>query len=447
LRALPSVVALNQPWPRPAGQQPKLDPGTVGLGGFLAAAFVLLVYSRLPDVAFGSLRLPFVVAVLSLLVGGTRLPRVLTSPPGLLLLALTAWFGVCTFFSVWRGGSVALLRDKWFDSFLIFLLTATLIRTPKAARLVAAALGFSGVLIVGLVLLLGTTDVDGRLVLPHGTLANSNYLAMHLLMALPLILLPAYEAGRSVFARLLAWGLGLAALGFMLATGSRGVVVAFGVMVLATFALTSGRGRAKMLVAVALAGILGAALIPETISDRIATTWGGGVNDDLDDEGLARAVGSTEARRALLINSLMLTAKHPIVGVGPGMFAVAENDRAAADGREGAWHETHNTYTQLSSEAGLPSLAIYLALMLWCWTQVRKIRAKCAQDAPEYQPLTVAVEACLVGYAAVGVFASLAYDLYFPSLVGFYFGFSQAFLGAEGKPAKERAPRRVADAV
>lgn len=431
------VVAWPQTPPAAAvparpGPSAAFDGGGIGVSGFLAAAFVLLVYSRLPDVAFSSLRLPFVVAVCGLLVGAMRVPRVLMSRPGLLLILLTFWFAVCTVFSVWRGGSVQLLMDKWVDSFLIFLLTAALIRTPRAARAVGTAIGGSGVLIVVLVQVFGNTDIDGRLVMPAGTLANSNYLAMHLMLALPFLLVPAYERGRSMLLKPVAWVTSIVALGFLLGTGSRGTVVACGVMVLATFALTTGRGRAKLLVATAIVGVLLAAMIPDAISERIATTWGGGAAQDLDDEGVARAVTSTQARRTLLMDSLSLTIRHPLMGVGPGMFAVAQNDRAQADGREGAWHETHNTYTQLSSEAGLPAVGLYLGLMGWCWSRLRTMRLVCSAAAERYVPLMVAVQVCLAGYAAVAVFSSLGYDLYLPSLAGYCYGLSEAFRNAQG---------------
>ena len=44
------------------------------------------------------------------------------------------------------------------------------------------------------------------------------------------------------------------------------------------------------------------------------------------------AATSTQSRRMLLRHSIMFTIKHPLFGVGPGMFSVADDAYAKANG-------------------------------------------------------------------------------------------------------------------
>ena len=58
------------------------------------------------------------------------------------------------------------------------------------------------------------------------------------------------------------------------------------------------------------------------------------------------AENSTNARKEVLNESLGLTLKHPVVGVGPGQFRVAAAAQSKDEGVRALWLETHNTYTQ-----------------------------------------------------------------------------------------------------
>ena len=89
---------------------------------------------------------------------------------------------------------------------------------------------------------------------------------------------------------------------------------------------------------------------------------------------------------------------HPIFGVGPGQFAEVS----------GAWHQTHNTYTQLSAEAGLPALALFL---LFLRSGFRKLREIKADGAEEESALASALQCSLAGYAIGAFFLSTAFWL------------------------------------
>ncbi len=60
-----------------------------------------------------------------------------------------------------------------------------------------------------------------------------------------------------------------------------------------------------------------------------------------------------------------MTLHHPIFGVGPGDFSfVSWDERKAATGAGGESLVSHNTYTQISSETGLPGFFFFAASLV-----------------------------------------------------------------------------------
>jgi O-antigen ligase len=182
-------------------------------------------------------------------------------------------------------------------------------------------------------------------------------------------------------------------------------------MVLALFGFIRASLPAKIglalvvLLAVAAAG----GILPKRLSDRFQTF----VSADAGDLA-ADALASTEERKAIFWESVRITLLHPIFGVGPGMFEDVENVLARADGkRKGYWLGTHNTYTQLSSECGIPVLILFLALWI---TTLRSLRAATKVAAADPRPIaadlrrsTVAAEAMIWQCCTFLFFAHLGY--------------------------------------
>jgi O-antigen ligase len=416
-----------------------VEKAAFGLSSLVLMAFLFLTYSRAGEFVLWQLHLPLLTGVTALLFSTPQLSRVLLTRPGTYVVALTLWLMAATPFSVWPGGSAAVLQEKWVVSFLSFVFTASLLRSARDCRRAVAALGLAGIALLLLVLLLGVRDRENRLQLPAGTLGNSNYLAMHLLMTLPFMALAVYEQRRSAIARLVGAGLGLLSFTLILSTGSRAALVAIVMMVLVGVMLTTGRQRVKLLTAVLFVSLVTVVVIPTALWERLSTTWA--VNTET--TGLGSAIDSTMARRHLIRQAMILTLEHPVFGVGPGMFGVAENTLAQAQGEPlGSWHDTHNAYAQLSSEAGIPAVTLYLLALGWCIRQLLAVRRAAAVPGLEGgKTLADAVLICLSGYLVVGMFANVGYDLYFPTLTGLAYGLSQAYRGGAA-PAPSPVPAR-----
>jgi O-antigen ligase len=132
----------------------------------------------------------------------------------------------------------------------------------------------------------------------------------------------------------------------IVSAGSRQAELGAAVAVAALFLTVGIAGKMKLIVAVSIALLALAVVIPAQLTKRLFTIFG---NDDVTqmDAGVASTIESTEARKVLLMDSIKITFQHPIFGVGPGNFQVEQDKLARARGEEnGNWHVTHNTYKQ-----------------------------------------------------------------------------------------------------
>ncbi len=119
------------------------------------------------------------------------------------------------------------------------------------------------------------------------------------------------------------------------------------------------------------------------------------------------AAGSNDQRRELLIQSIEVTLRNPW-GIGLGNFPVVGIRNL----------ETHNAYTQVSSELGIGSLIAYVTLMI---SPLRKLIAIEKQmfaheDSTWMYYLAIGLQASILGYMVSSFFGPVAYNwfIYFP---------------------------------
>ena len=102
------------------------------------------------------------------------------------------------------------------------------------------------------------------------------------------------------------------------------------------------------------------------------------------------------------------------------MFQIADAQDAEDKKQPAAWHQTHNTYTQISCEDGLPALVFYCAAIFYCFQAIRIVR-KGAAARPELRPygdFAFCLRLSLIAFVITGIFASNAYYFFFPMLAG-----------------------------
>jgi len=268
---------------------------------------------------------------------------------------------------------------------------------------------------------LQSDELRTRLELTTGTMSNANDFAAQLVMMLPFLLIPLLSRKRN----LLLCSLSLLGLGYglylILRTGSRGAMLALAVLALVSFWRVSAGWKIAFSVLLPAAAVgLGLLLPPETVH-RLLTLEDSEsqANDPVSHE----AAGSLEERRFVLQRSLWLTITHPVFGVGTGEFMDAEARVARNEGRRGDWHETHNAYTQVSSEAGIPAFLFFAGALASGFLLLRRIRLRSrSQPSNERNDLlgaaVTALSLSLLGFCVAIFFLSLAYRFYLPALGG-----------------------------
>ena len=397
-------------------------------GIYLVVIYILITYARLPEIILlvtgHGLRLGLISALLAILVlllsGG--LFRVFSSRIVQILMGFTAWLCVCTPFSVWHGGSFQQIVG-WSQSLISLILLAGCIDGLEQCRKAMYAMAVSVLTMELLSFALGTSQNrrdTGRFAFVSGTLANANDLATLLLIGLPFCLLVVRT--RTGFSVLRVAGfLGLLIIPItVFRTGSRGGMLALAIMFAIYFFSLSALRRIPVAIAALLLAVGAVVFSHGSALERYKTIF---VDTDRVYSGSAAevsAVESARSRKQLFLNSLRLTIEHPVFGVGPGMFPVA--DAAASEERDlpAAWHETHNSFTQVSSEAGVLGFLLYTAAIVVCFSALRSVR-KSALAHPELRSagdMAYYLRLSLLAFTITAVFASNAYAFYFPMVAG-----------------------------
>ncbi len=353
-----------------------------------------------------------VTLVLALISGSAR--RVITSRIGFYLLFFTVWMMVCTLLSTWRGGSADTLAHEWLPSLIIFAscgTVVTLAQCKKVSTVLAASVAF----IASASFSLGTVKAD-RFSFDAGTLAGANELAMLLLLGAPFFLVPMLSKGSSRFRKVVAIVLGIVALIPVVRSASRGGLLAVILMVMVLFWTLPFASKMKLGILSVVLAVIFFALTPPEVLSRYSTLFGDAQSDD---EVAQSAAESSQARQHLLEQSLRLTMQHPIFGLGPGVFVVGESLLAASEGQKATWHVSHNSYTQVSSEMGIPGLLLYLAA-LWCtFRNVFWVRSRGGIDPTgRASAVGMALLLSMMGLCLSLTFSSGTYLFYLPMLMG-----------------------------
>lgn len=424
----PRPLSGVQSW-RPPEMVPP-DPSSASESPAMAAAFgmgiclVFLRFSMLHQIQTRTmgfnLYLLYIVAIpamLGLVVAG-GLQRSFRGRPTYYWLGFVMWFALATPFSSWRGSSTGLLMMFLRTDLVMLFIIAGLALTWPRCRLMMYAIAWGCVVNLVSARLFARAGSE-RTALQFGSIADSNEFAAHLLLVLPFLLWMGLSA-RSVVLRLASLaGVG-AGIFVILSTASRGALIALGVDVL--FFLWRGPARQK--IAVLLLGPIAAVVfvvaVPRSTRVRLTSFTAG----DADQE----AIDSAESRRYLFRKSIEYTLKFPLFGVGPGQFASYEGRHNKIIGTHGSWHETHNAFTEVASECGIPAFLLFVAGIVSSFRLLSATHRE-ARRRPECRDIETAafcITLGMVGFCVAIAFLSLAYTFYLPCLGGLAVAVHQA---------------------
>lgn len=336
-----------------------------------------------------------------------------------LMLGLTAWFAVGVPFSIWRGNSFDMLRNEWIKTVMIFFLLTQTVTTLKRVRDLLWVIFLSGFVATGLSLLLGgglMQNEDARFMGLTKGFFSGNYLGIAAAVTLPYIAAMLVHT-RSFFKQLLL----VTSFGTMISlavlTASRGNILSIVLsLILVWFLVLRNSMKARLIgVCFAFGLVVSVAFAPRAFWERVGTLW--------DTKSYATsAVGNSASqseyqRKELLMRSLYVTVTKPIFGVGIANFPIYSGT-VTRNAQE--WKGTHNTFTQISSESGLPGLAMYVALLFTVIGAMRRL-VRATAGRPEFEQHRALASATIVSifsFMLGGFFAHLAYEYYLYYLAG-----------------------------
>ncbi len=308
--------------------------------------------------------------------------------------------------------------EPFIKAVVIFIVLVNVVRTrARLMGLIWLSLGI-GVYLASETIrmyMAGEFAIEGyRVAVSHvkGIFGNPNDMAIHFVVMLP-ILITLGIASRSFAMRLVYWsmtGLFLAATLFTFSRGGFLGLMAVG----ATLAWKLGRrSRVKVSVASIVVGIVFMILAPGNYGIRLLSIF----IPSLD------PVGSAGARREGLLTSIIVTIRNPWgIGIGNSPTFGAHN------------LQTHNAYTQVSSELGILGLIAYLIFIV---SPLRKLgaieRSNYAADKYDwFYYLAIGLQASIVGYMVSSFFASVAYNWFIYYLIAYAVAFRRIYAVEHG---------------
>lgn len=413
----PPTLALNGPSASPMLQI-----------GFLCFCFYVFAYhSRILDLGLESLHLPGIalgvtigVAVLS-----GRIAQGLQSRIGVCMAGLTVWLVISIPGAYWRRGSLDVLTGSWLPTLLLFLAGGAVITTASQCRRALWVLGLAtatGAMIVTF----GGVALHGRLLLAGTGYQNSNMIAIMLLLGMPMVWLLAAGPRAGKARQALVGGVLILMVVAVLRTGSREGLIGMAALCATAFVQSRAIGRLAIAVSVVVLALTSLLFLPQSVKARLGTIFGPESMDFESEEAATEwgvttsAAASSQSRLKLLKDSLAVTASHPLLGVGPGNFAPYCAAKEKEEARPGLslWVGTHNTYTQLSAELGIPGLIFYLGVLVASLGTLRRIYLR-ARRIPGNQGrdisyMAVALHTSFIVFCVTAFFNHMAYGTVMP---------------------------------
>ena len=379
-------------------------------GALVTFICVLLLAPQNVFPVLGTIRLAMLAGALAIVAhvrDRFELGLPLTRPVREMRLAgwLLLWSVLTMPFSLWPGGSLALLLGLFIKALAVFWLIGNLVDTRLRLRGMAVTL-------VVLTVILGLVGISNYLsgvfgptqdirILGHdaGLTRNPNDLALMLNLIIPLSVALLLSASGFLTRALLTAAIAIQVSAVVLTFSRAGFLTlatslgAFGLRLL-------GRPSRSFVFAALGGALLALPLVPESYTDRILTM--GSVDADV--------TGSAPARWTGTVAAIEHAVENPLLGAGLGMNILVLNESVGA-----TWRSVHNIYLEFAVDLGLPGLAIFLLVLHACW---RSARAARKSADPEVAQLSEGIEISLIAFSVAAFFHPAAYTFYFYVIAG-----------------------------
>jgi O-antigen ligase len=316
-------------------------------------------------VTYVGLHVPVVVIVnlaLTLVLFTTgRMFEFWTLPIAKPYMAVLVLFTIAAVLGIYPGQSVPFIFQYDLRFHLLPFYCCAIVQTTRQLRQVYSWIGWGAFLLLFLCFQFGVM-LEDRLAIPETSLSNPNDLGFAILFVMSGLLVL-----RSKFSRILvALALPLF-FAYILKTGSRADLITLVMIAFIAFFLATRKWKLIMLATVPLvaAGLL--SVVPAQTLARLTTIVTDPTSVQTEDKQLQGALGSQAARTQLQRRALEACLRHPLLGVGVGLFQVAVDEMVQETLHvKSGWQEAHNTYLQVAAENGIPALIFYLWTLVLC---------------------------------------------------------------------------------
>lgn len=302
--------------------------------------------------------------------------------------------------------------DPFIKAVVIFIVMVNVVRTRKRLMgMIGLSLGI-GVYLGFAALQLyweGKFSVEQYRVAVNvgGMFGNPNEMAMHFVMMTPLAITLGI-ASKNKAMRWIYFGMAALFVGANMVTFSRGGFLGL-LACLAVLAWKLGR-KYRLNVTILSVVIGGIAIIaaPGNYGIRMLSIF----IPSLD------PVGSSDQRSQLLQRSLLVTARNPW-GIGIGNFPIVGIRNL----------QTHNAFTQVSSELGILGLLAYLVFIISPFRKLSAIERRLFdKDSLDwFYYLAIGLQASIIGYMVSSFFASVAYGWFIYFLIAYAVAFRRIY--------------------
>jgi len=406
--------------------------GIQSIGVLCVGALVFLRFSALPEIIAALtgvdtyLLYIFAPGAALAIVASGGIHRVFRARSTKLWLWFMLWMLLAVPFSSWQGGSFSFVLNYLKQNGLLLIATASVVQTWADCKKIMYAVALGAVCNIATAYFFQSSD-DPRLGLSVvGTIGNANDFAAHLLFVLPFLLFIALKPKTAILLRLASAGVLAFGTFDILRTASRGALIALIVTGSIFFLVGSVQQKVGVGVAALVAFIAFIVFLPASARQRLFSFEKGADADD-------GALESSAIREYLLKQSIAYTFEHPLFGVGPAQFAQyvgkESNVQALTSGGGGSelpgsgsiqlWRQAHNSYTQISSECGLPAILFYLAALMSTFSLLIKIRKKATGvHRKEIATATHCLTMGLIAYSVAAIFVNFGYYYEVPAISG-----------------------------
>jgi O-antigen ligase len=300
----------------------------------------------------------------------------------------------------------------WLKTFLIFVLLTQMLTSVKRIHMLLWAIILSGFVVTSYSIIQSSRVVwiGERMAGVNQGILGWNFLGIEVALTIPYIA-AMFISHRSVASTVLLAVSSLSMFWMLVLTASRsGLLNVLWSTLLTSVLVLRGRSRGRLVgIGITVFLFVAVSLAPKVFWERLGTVWNS--SETRMDAVQASAEESTEDHWAVLDRSIAYTLEHPVFGLGLGNFQVASGLQL---GQPSAWMGTHNTFTEVSSEAGLPALGLFLALLVSAISGMGKSATALARNPGSADILLMAraTLASLLSFVFGAFFAHLAYEYY-----------------------------------